>query len=292
MHDRNRYAGDYAFAKLASTVPELQACLKSSPTGGTTIDFADPVAVRLLNKALLLTDYPVDFWDIPPQALCPGIPGRLDYIHVLADLLSDGEQLAKPDRKGQAIRGLDIGTGSSLVYPILGFGEYGWQFVASDTNELALRAAGAIVKFNKRLTGKIELRHQSVARRCFTGIIRPDEYFDFSMCNPPFYESEAAALEAARLKWKKLGKTDTSGFNFGGEAHELWTIGGEPRFLRDMILESARFSRQIGWFSTLVSQKSYLKTSDAAFMKVKPTRTREITIKTGTKTRRFLAWGW
>ena len=54
-----------------------------------TLQFANPKAVYLLNKALLLYFYNLSFWDIPNQNLVPPIPGRADYMHYLADLLKE-----------------------------------------------------------------------------------------------------------------------------------------------------------------------------------------------------------
>ena len=57
--------------------------------GSTTVDFSDTTAVALLNSALMAVDYEVDGFEIPDGSIAPGIPGRADYIHLLADLLAD-----------------------------------------------------------------------------------------------------------------------------------------------------------------------------------------------------------
>ena len=287
MHPRNRYRQGYDFDALARIEPELQPLLITKPDGNTSLDFTKPEAVRLLNKALLRRDYGLEFWDVPAGNLVPGVPGRLDYVHVIADLLAD-----LPGGAPKHVRGLDIGTGASVVYPILGVGEYGWRFVASDIDAAALRAAGAIVEFNRKLKGRIELRRQGNPQHIFRGVVSPNDRFAFSMCNPPFFESAAAAEASARLKWRKLKGSDSATLNFGGQANELWTEGGEPAFLRRMIQESVGFRQNIGWFSTLVSQRGYLKLAEQVFRKVKPKRKRVIDIDAGAKARRVLAWGW
>jgi len=93
MHPRNRYAHPHDFKALALVVPELTRHFIFTPAGHTSLNFTDPAAVRLLNKALLLKDYGLKFWDIPEGSLCPGVPGRLDYVHVLADLLEARPQV-------------------------------------------------------------------------------------------------------------------------------------------------------------------------------------------------------
>ncbi len=294
MHPRNRYSKPHDFAALAKVVPALSAHLCKTPNGELTLDFTHPEAVRLLNKALLLRDYRLEFWDLADDNLCPAVPGRLDYIHVVADLI------AKDSERSGKIRGLDIGTGASLIYPILGVREYGWQFVASEIDQRSMRAAKAIVSFNKGLEHQVEVRPQKNTQAIFRGVIKANETFTFTMCNPPFYESEQAARTAAELKWRKLGiKTDHT-YNFGGQASELWTPGGEPAFLRQMIQESRAYADQVGWFTTLVSQAAHLKLADRAFAKKHtgrgakgmPRRREVVEIKVGNKVSRVLAWGW
>jgi len=304
MHPRNRYAQPHDFPALAKVVPGLADHLITTPDGRTSLNFASPVAVRLLNQALLLRDYNLKFWDLPKGNLCPGVPGRLDYIHTLAELLEE-DQVGLPPaglinvpaqgkrKKGAPrITGLDIGTGASLIYPILGVKEYGWNFVATDVSERSLKVATAISKFNPGLGKKVVLRRQSDPSTIFHNVIRPGERFDFTMCNPPFFDSAEAASAAAQLKWEKLGKTNgpSPTLNFGGQANELWTEGGEPAFLRQMIRESVDCASQVGWFTTLVSKKGYLKIAEIEFGRLGITTTRTIRIGQGGKLRRVLCW--
>jgi len=251
------------------------------------LDFTQPQAVRLLNKALLANAYGIQFWDLPAGKLCPAVPGRLDYIHVLADLLSVG--VRSSDRK---IRGLDIGTGASLVYPILGVREYGWHMVGTDIDPQTLRAAEAIARFNQLLKGKVELRLQPKTTDIFRGVIREGESFTFSMCNPPFYASAQAAEQANRKKWRKLSASDQNLRNFGGQAEELWTSGGEPAFLRRMIQQSVGFRQNIRWFTSLVSQRAYLRDAKRSLRKVRADEVRVLPYQTGNKSHQVLAWRW
>ena len=297
MHPRNRYAGPHDFTALSAVVPELADHFITTPDGRNSLDFTRPEAVRLLNRALLLRDYGLRHWDVPRGNLCPGVPGRLDYVHALADLLgveeSDAARTQDAKRgKKPALRGLDVGTGASLIYPILCLKEYGWRMVGTDVDDASLKVAGAIARFNPGLEKGIGLRKQPDRRAIFRNIILPGERFDFTMCNPPFFGSAAEAAAAARLKWEKLGvKTSASPtLNFGGQANELWTEGGEPAFLRRMILESTEFSAQVEWFTTLVSKKGYLKIAELEFGRYGITQTKTINIGRGGKLRRVLCW--
>ncbi|KES18404.1 putative SAM-dependent methyltransferase [Gilliamella apicola SCGC AB-598-I20] len=92
LHHRNKHINGYPFDLLIKTLPELANFVKPNQFGRVTIDFADPLAVKTLNKALLLHYYQLSYWDIPDNYLCPPIPGRADYIHYLADLLAQDNQ--------------------------------------------------------------------------------------------------------------------------------------------------------------------------------------------------------
>ena len=105
--------------------------------GDASIDYADPDAVKALNQALLKSAYGIDDWDVPPGYLCPPIPGRSDYLHYLADLLASEGRQEKARRDPVTV--LDIGTGANCIYPLIGASEYGWRFVASEIDPVALR---------------------------------------------------------------------------------------------------------------------------------------------------------
>lgn len=294
MHPNNRYTTPHDFTDLAKHVPALADFFVTTPDGRTSLDFTSPEAVRSLNKALLLRDYGLKHWDIPQGSLCPGVPGRLDYVHAINDLLKDNEARPQDAKKGKQHRtfGLDIGTGASLIYPILGLKEYGWRMVGTDVDATSLKVATAIARFNPELKDGVIVRKQPDQGAIFRNVILPGEYFDFTMCNPPFFDSAAAVAAAAQLKWQKLGvETDNSPtLNFGGRANELWTEGGEPAFLRRMIRESREFSAQVGWFTTLVSKKGYLKIAGTEFGRYRITETKVIGIGRGGKLRRVVCW--
>lgn len=248
MHPRNKHQNRYDLKALTSAVPELQDFVKKNEYGIETIDFSDVRAVKMLNKALLKTQYDISFWDIPDEFLCPPVPGRADYIHSAADLF--------PSPKG--LRVLDIGTGANCIYPLIGVREYGWKFVGSDVNQRALNNAQEIVNKNK-LNSEIQLRFQKDQKKIFTNIILPEEKFDLVICNPPFHESREEALSGTIRKWKNLGKKHLGNkLNFGGQEQELWFPGGERAFITNIIKEGQDFRAQIKFFTVLVSKEKNL----------------------------------
>jgi len=109
LHPRNRHSGRYDFPKLIAACPELGEYVILNPYGKQSIDFANPDAVRVFNRALLRQFYGIQHWDIPAGYLCPPVPGRADYLHGLADLLAADNGGVIP--RGAAVRVLDIGTG-------------------------------------------------------------------------------------------------------------------------------------------------------------------------------------
>ncbi|MEO6365803.1 MAG: 23S rRNA (adenine(1618)-N(6))-methyltransferase RlmF [Luteimonas sp.] len=294
LHPRNRHQARYDYARLTSGCPELASFLTMTPLGDTTIDFSNPDAVRALNRALLNVDYGVAHWDIPAGYLCPPIPGRADYLHGLADVLSECNDGVIP--RGTVIRVLDIGTGANCIYPLVGHSDYGWRFVGSEVDATALQAADAIVQANPGLGDAIELRLQPNRGHIFKGVVHGDEHFDITLCNPPFHASAEAAAQGSRRKSRNLGKHPSSTpdaiapLNFGGQPSELWCTGGEVSFVRRMIRESVVVQTQVLWFSSLVSKSEHLAGAHRQLRQAGACDVREVAMAQGNKQSRFVAW--
>ena len=116
LHPRNKHRGRYDFAELIKSCPELANFVNLNQFQDQSVDFTDPLAVKTLNRALLIHYYGISLWDIPDGFLCPPIPGRADYLHYAADLLADTEGLVPT---GKNVKVLDIGVGANCVYPRL-----------------------------------------------------------------------------------------------------------------------------------------------------------------------------
>ena len=290
LHPRNRHQGRYDFAQLIDASPTLGQFVNKNAYGELSIEFADPQAVKALNRALLTSYYGIQAWDIPAGSLCPSVPGRADYLHCLADLLAGCNNGVIP--KTKAVRGLDIGTGASCIYPIIGHGEYGWNFVATDINATSLANAQAMIDSNPPLAKRIELRLQASPSAYFKGIVGEDDWFDFSVCNPPFHASAYEAREGAQRKWHNLGKSanETPPLNFGGHDAELWCSGGEQAFIQGMIAESALIPPRCFWFSSLVSKSANLASIYAALKQANVGEHKTIAMTQGQKKSRLVAW--
>jgi 23S rRNA (adenine1618-N6)-methyltransferase len=292
LHRRNRHQGRYDFPALIRDSPELGAYVIDNGYGQESIDFACPLAVKALNRALLKSYYGVTHWDIPDRYLCPPIPGRADYVHYLADILAAGNGGVIP--RGPGIRVLDIGVGANGIYPLIAHSEYGWQCVGSDVDAVALASAKAIVESNSPLRDAIDLRLQPDASRIFYGVVRPGEFFDLTLCNPPFHATAREARLGSQRKWRNLGKSTSDraapSLNFGGQDRELWYEGGEATFVRRMIDESAQIPRQVLWFSTLISKATNLPGAYNALKKAGALQIQTVKMAQGQKQSRFIAW--
>nr|WP_067292188.1 23S rRNA (adenine(1618)-N(6))-methyltransferase RlmF [Marinobacterium profundum] len=292
LHSRNPHRGRYDFAVLTKASPALAGFVQLNRYGNESIDFADPQAVKALNQALLSHFYGIDFWDIPPGFLCPPIPGRADYVHYLADLLADSNNGVIP--RGRMVRALDVGIGANCVYPIIGNREYGWQFVGSDINAMAVGTVQGIVRSNRCLSGKIEARLQKQQNQIFNGIWKADDHFDVTLCNPPFHTSEAAMTAESERKWRGLKKAPqpaaTPKLNFGGQPDELWCDGGEEGFICRMVKESKAYGEQCYWFTSLVAKQSSLAAIRRELSHAGAQQVRVVEMAQGQKISRFIAW--
>jgi len=290
LHPRNKHRERYDFKSLIATCPTLQPFVMLNKYADESIDFFDPSAVKTLNRALLEHYYNVGHWDIPAGYLCPPIPGRADYIHYAADLLSSSNNNKIPT--GSKVNCLDIGVGANCVYPIIGSHEYGWHFVGSDIDAASIASANNIIESNPSLKDKIETRLQPNASNIFKGIIQKEERFHLTICNPPFHASAQEAQTGSIKKLNNLQRKKTSKplLNFGGASNELWCDGGEEKFIAKMIAESKQFAGNVLWFTTLVSKSSHLDNIYNSLNHAKAVDVKTIAMGQGNKISRMVAW--
>ncbi|WP_375240347.1 23S rRNA (adenine(1618)-N(6))-methyltransferase RlmF [Polaribacter sp.] len=277
LHPKNKFNTGYNFDELVLNNSNLKEFVATNNYGNLSIDFSNPKAVKELNKALLFSYDKLSVWDFPDENLCPPIPGRLDYIHHLSDLLSSEEN----------IKILDIGTGATCIYPILGVAEYNWTFVGSDIDLDSLDYAQDIIYDNK-LEDKITLRQQFNEQNILKGIIEEEDSFTATMCNPPFYKSPEEAQGANRRKTKNLGNNAVR--NFSGNNNELWYVGGEKAFLHNYLYESSLFKTKSKWFTSLVSKKENIESLEKSSKKLGAVQFKVIPMNQGNKVTRIACW--
>ncbi len=290
LHPRNKHRERYNFKELIATCPDLAHFVALNKFQDESVNFSDPEAVLMLNKAILKHFYGVGYWSIPEGFLCPPVPGRADYIHNIADLLASENGEVIP--LGKVVKCLDVGVGANCIYPIIGSREYGWSFVGSDVEAVAIDSATSIVEKNDTLKDNIELRLQANTYDTFRGVMKADEHFDVTICNPPFHSSLAEAHASTLRKLSSLNKQEIKDvvLNFGGSSNELYCNGGEERFVTNMIKQSKEFAQSCLWFTTLVSKQDKLRSFRKALKGVGAVEVKTIQMSQGTKISRVLAW--
>lgn len=286
---------------LCKAYSPLRSHLINAQSGKKSIDFSKPDAVLALNTALLVHYYGIKHWQIPTGYLCPPVPGRADYIHGIADLLSMNNNGAIP--QGDHIKGLDIGIGANAIYPIIGIQTYGWRFVGSDIDPISVESASILAQKNPSLAPLLEVRMQNNSDDIFAGVIQANERFTFCLCNPPFHKSRADAMAGNQRKavglqrnQRKARKQDSAfkpkpgTLNFAGTANELWCVGGEMAFIQRMISQSVDYKTQFDWFTCLVSKSDHLKALETSIRYYGASDYRKVNMGQGQKQSRFIAW--
>ncbi|KAI8319012.1 S-adenosyl-L-methionine dependent methyltransferase, partial [Martensiomyces pterosporus] len=274
---------------LASQCPDLSKYLIAQSPTRSTIDFRDPAAVRSLNRALLKAFFGLTV-HLPSDSLCPSVPNRLNYVQWIAENIT-AEFAHSP------IWGVDIGTGASCVYPLLGVRVMPQcRFVATDINECSIQAAKQNVEsngldarirvyLNKNRETKLPLDDPEFPLPALAdGQGAGQETVAFCMCNPPFYESEE---ERKRLGDMKAGAPS---LQTGGKNDELYTEGGEAGFLKGLLAESKVLRERVRWYTTMVGKKSTLAVLKAELNAMGVARTKEGKLLQGRTTRWVIAW--
>lgn len=281
---RNLYATEPNFAHLGQKYPDFGVLLQ----GGGYLDFTDPAAVMQLTKTLLQEDFGLRI-NLPTNRLCPPVPNRHNYILWLKELLDSTSgsyaEVYEPERK---VTGLDIGTGASLIYPLLGCAQRpGWSFVATDIDADSLASARA----NSRANG-LDSRIHIVDRTSGASdtLIPLDELegldtLDFVMTNPPFYASDGELLDLAARKARPPHSACT------GAAVEMVCDGGEVAFVGQMIKESLVLRDRVQWYTAMLGKQSSLEALIERLRGHGITNFAVTTFIQGGKTRRW-ALGW
>ena len=292
LHPRNRHIGKYDLEALSNTNPELKDYIIENANGDPSIAFAEPAAVRALNKALLMHYYGIKYWTLPQDFLCPPVPGRADYVHHLAELMSHSNVNKNKVPEGSNINILDIGVGASCIYPIIANKEYEWSFIGAELDKLAIKTAANIIQEND--ISYLDLRKQTSDRDVFKGILEDGEIIDATICNPPFHSSKKAAEAATQRKVNalktNLSQKDTPTMNFGGRSNELWCLGGELAFITNMMYQSVHYKTSCMWFTSLVSNQSNLNQLYKILEKIDAFAVKTIPMGTGNKRTRIIAW--
>ncbi|KAK3338765.1 hypothetical protein B0H65DRAFT_474629 [Neurospora tetraspora] len=246
---RELYTKDPSFKYLGQKDPDFAPFLDSK----NQLDFTNPAAVMQLTKTLLQVDYGLTI-ELPPDRLCPPVPNRHNYILWLTSLLSSSSY--HPSSDSQPILGLDIGTGASAIYPLLGCVQHpSWSFIATDIDSHSLSFAQRNIQINN-LEDRITLlpRHPDqplIPLDALSG--RGIQKIDFCMCNPPFYSSPSDLLSSAAKKSRPPLTACT------GAPVEMVCEGGEVAHIFRMIEESLILGERVRWYTSMVGKVTSLE---------------------------------
>ncbi|NXS55242.1 MET16 methyltransferase, partial [Brachypteracias leptosomus] len=250
MHARNRYKDKPPdFAYLATKYPAFQRHLQTTLTGRVSLNFKDPEAVRALTCTLLKEDFGLTI-DIPVERLIPTVPLRLNYIHWVEDLIGHQDAADKQVLR----RGIDIGTGASCIYPLLGATLNGWYFLATEVDDMCFNYAKKNVEQNN-LSDLIKVVKVPQKTLLMDALKEESEIvYDFCMCNPPFFANQ---LEAKGVNSRNPRRPPPSSVNTGGIT-EIMAEGGELEFVKRIIHDSLQLKKRLRWYSCMLGKKCSL----------------------------------
>ncbi|KAM8903991.1 RNA N(6)-adenosine-methyltransferase mettl16 isoform 1-T2 [Spinachia spinachia] len=245
MHPRNRYKDKPPdFGYLASKYPDFQHYVHTSLAGRPVVNFKEPEAVRALTCTLLKEDFGLTI-EIPLERLIPTVPLRLNYIHWVEDLI-DGQK--------QPRRGIDIGTGASCIYPLLGATMNGWYFLATEVDDICFDYATKNVEQNNMadLIKVVKVPQKTLLMDALKE--ETQMVYDFCMCNPPFFANQ---LEAKGVNSRNSRRPPPSSVNTGGVT-EIMAEGGELEFVKRIIHDSLQLKKRLRWYSCMLGKKCTL----------------------------------
>ncbi|KAF3892105.1 U6 small nuclear RNA (adenine-(43)-N(6))-methyltransferase [Trichophyton interdigitale] len=279
----NIYRHKVDFTALALQDPAFKETLSAKGR----LDFSNPDAVRQLTVSLLRRDFGLEV-ELPDDRLCPPVPNRLNYILWLQDLIDcTGDDYHEGFNADRDVVGLDIGTGSSCIYPLLGaVHRKRWTFVATDIDKKNLQYARQNVQRNN-LQSRIQVV-DSVPDGPLIPLDRIQlKMLDFTMCNPPFYESHEEMKQLAEEKQNEPLSVCT------GAETEMITPGGEVAFVKKMIQESLHLREAVRWYTSMLGKRSSLLSLIDELQSLDNKNWAVTEFIQGDKTKRWaIAWSW
>ncbi|XP_033748089.1 RNA N6-adenosine-methyltransferase mettl16-like [Pecten maximus] len=250
MHPRNLYKNKKPnFQNLALKYPDFRKFVFPDVTGKLFLDFKHPDSLRQLSITLLKEDFDLKL-ELPLDRLVPTVPLRLNYIHWLEDVLT-------ASRAGKCIKGIDIGTGSSCIYPLLSCRiNKDWTFLASEVDEKNFIYTQRNIE-NNGMKERIKVKRASAVDETVLCSVLEDEsdMFDFCMCNPPFFADHLEAQAVA--KSRNYSRTDPKSACTASFTESI-VEGGEVNFLKRMIKDSMELRNKIRIYSSMIGKKSSL----------------------------------
>jgi len=180
-----------------------------------------------------------------------------EYIKWLQSLLDTSDPSYSTDHSPtRPITGIDIGTGSSAIYPLLGCASRSsWNFIGTELDSKSYSYATQNVEAND-LASRIRLHKvasptDSLIPMDALGV----DKVDFTMCNPPFFTS-ATDMTATHLTKARSPSAICSGapvemiYDGNGEGGS----GGDLGFVMRMLDESMVLRERVQWYTSMLGK--------------------------------------
>ena len=224
-----------------------------------------------LTKTLLELDFGLKL-DLPADRLCPPVcsslhkhtllpldaadadwqyqqvPNRHNYILWLKDLMDTTSY----DQPGRELCGLDVGTGASCIYPLLGISQRPWSFVATDIDAQNLSYARKNIHLN-HLGDRVRLLERQAADPLLPLSEPGIQAINFVMMNPPFYTSEEDMLSSESKKARPPMSACT------GAPVEMVCEGGEVAHVGRLLDESLVARDRVQWYTSMLGKLTSLE---------------------------------
>ncbi|VDP35026.1 unnamed protein product [Heligmosomoides polygyrus] len=270
MHPRNPYKERPPdFNDLAKRFADFRAHCTLGNNGRVFVNFQDDGAVRSLAKALLKKDFDLEI-ELPDGCLVPRVPQRLNYILFIEDLL-------KLNHIESNIVGIDIGTGASCVYALLGARWAGWKFIATEANDDAAHTANGNVVRN-------QLSH--LVRVVHVSDVHPSWYW-FQRFS--FDTVSGAMLNVCAFDSSEIERAPPRSATVARRG-ELEFEGGEVAFVGRLIDDSVLLQTQVSIYTTMLGKKSSISDLCRRLSRIDGVRYTVSTLSQGRTQRWVLAW--
>ena len=152
------------------------------------LDWSDQAALRCLTVSLAADLFDLRL-ELREDRLCPTLPSRLNYWDFVDDLL-------KQDSAPEDATVVDIGTGASCIFPLLGAARHPrYHLIGTEVDASSVESARRLVTLNS-WGERIEVRQVNNPKHLLVGVLddvgasqKSPHRIHLVMTNPPFYAS-------------------------------------------------------------------------------------------------------
>lgn len=206
---------------------------------------------RAVTEATVREYFDAPNYTLSPNNLCPRVSNRLCYLETVERCLMEGIEAMRGafDECTDARWILDIGTGSSLIYPIIGAKlEPRNHFVATECNQSSIQHARESILKDYHAKDRINLVEIPDKSRVFPAaeVSRATKGGNllYAVCNPPFYR-DACELDACGTR----KKTPKHGDLRACDSELYYENDGEYGFMRAYIDQTREAAGQYACFT-------------------------------------------